>query len=248
MIEASFSSPMGSWSPHSILASFGSTIDRLTDITPSAEDSAAADGAPTGATVAFEHALAEELRLAGDVDPFGLGSDLQNGAVLGKAGETQANAAQMDRIDAGTSPLFDAAEPGGLASSHRRVGFGGDDSSSHSSASGDDHFDRAADRRDPAAFWVGDHVATHPAFRSLDSSFAEEPFDDAIPTGRVFFNGDGRPIILSTFDAADHDQPAAADTPSSDGDLMILPNGAVLAYDPWTASIDAPRQADTAAH
>lgn len=248
MIEASFANSMGSWSPHSILASFGSAVDRLTDMTPSTDGSSANIGAPVGATAAFERALTEELRRAGDVDPFDLGSDLQNGAVLSKVGETRQNLAGTDPVDAGSSSHIAAAEEIALAGPHRRVGFDGDDSSSRSSTSGDDRFDRTADRSNAAAFWVGERVATHPAFRSLDASFADEPLAGSTSTGQIFFNGDGRPIILSSIDAGDHDQLAADDALSSDGDLMILPNGAVLAYDPWTASVEGPRQEGAAAH
>ncbi len=242
MIEASFASPMGSWSPQSIMAGLGSAIDRMTDVTPSADDGSPGVNTPGGAAAAFERALAEELRQAGDVDPFDFGPDLKNGAVLSKAGESQAIAAKADQIDAGGSSHIDAAEQMALAGSHRRVGFDGDDGASRSSADKGDGFDQTADRHPSAAFRIGDRVATHPAFLSLGAAFGSESLPTSIPTGRVFFNGDGRPIVLSSIDAEYDDQPAAADASSSDGDLMILPNGAILSYDPWTASVDGPLQ------
>ncbi|MEM8952200.1 MAG: hypothetical protein AAGA21_15665 [Pseudomonadota bacterium] len=225
---------MGSWSPHLIMASFGNVLDRLAE-TPSSADSGLSG--PIGPGAAFERALAEELRLAGDIDPFDAGLGLQNGAVLSKAGEHQRS---PGGLDAASASHLDAAEQIDGKASDRRVGFDGDDGASRSSADDGGRFDQAASRHDPAAFWVGDRLASHAAFSSFGSLSGDEPFVEPLPAGRVFFNGDGRPIVLPPIDDGYHDEATSADVLSTDADLMILPDGAVLAYAPWTASAEAP--------
>ena len=229
-------SPTGSWSPHSIMASFDKVPDRLSDLPSSTEDGFRGLGGPIGAGAAFEQALAEELRRAGDIDPFDAGLELQNGAVLSKAGESQPSPGRLDRLDAASASHLDAAEQIDGKAPDRRIGFDGDDGASRSSADNGGRFEQAACRHDSAAFWIDDRIASHSAFPNLGSLLGDEPFIEPIPAGRIFFNGDGRPIVLPPIDDGYHDEATAADVLSTDADLMILPDGAVLAYDSWTAA------------
>lgn len=229
MAEAALIGTSGSWSPDAVLASFGSRIDRLNDQTP------IADQGGTGPAAAFERALADELKKAGDVDPFDFGPDPQNGAVLDKAGEGRWMSAQAAAADLADMDVVDSDT---VAWSSRRVGFGDDDGSSRLSGGGGDRFDRGFEADDEAAFWIGDRVASHPAYKGRDLPYAEDALVQPASIGQVFFNGDGRPIVLPSMDLGDRDAADVDETLSADGDLMILPNGAVVAYDPWTVTID----------
>ena len=231
MIEAALNGSMGSWSPSAIFASLGNAIDRVAD-------QGSSPAASTGAAASFERALAEELLRAGDVDQLDIAFDLQNGALLNRAGEPQLAGGRNDHVDSAASIPTDAADNASAAGSHRRVGFDDSDASARPFAGGDG-FDQSLKDADPAAFWVGDRIVDHPAFRGAGSSFMEDPMTEPIPTGRVLFNGDGRPIILPAIDIDYHDEPSGVDSaPADEGDLMILPDGAVIAYDPWTAAVD----------
>lgn len=239
MAEAALIGNSGSWSPDTVLASFGSKLDRLTGQTPSTDQVA------TGPAAAFERALADELQRAGDADPFDFGPDPRNGAVLDKAGEGRWNAAQAA---AAVPADIGIVDPDAVTWSSRRVGFGDDDASARLSSGGDDRFDRGSEPGDETAFWIGDRVISHPAFKNRDLPDAESQLGEPHANDRVFLNGDGRPIILPSMDLGGREAVDAGATLSADGDLMILPNGAVVAYEPWIATADGAVQDGLSTH
>ena len=53
-----------------------------------------------------------------------------------------------------------------------------------------------------------------------------------LPTGQVFFNGEGRPIPLPA------SMTRQSVSLSGEGNQIILPDGAVFHYDPWMATIE----------
>lgn len=210
MIDAALSGAMGSWSPNVILASFGDAIDRIADRSALADrDFSAATS--TGAAASFERALAAEVMKAGDIDRLDIGFDLQNGTVLNKAGQFQQADGRRDRFDSGTTGQTNAVDGASAAGAYRRVDFGDDDASARSSAGGRDGLGQSVDEGDPAAFWIGNRIVDHPAFRSDGSTFTGAPLVEPVPTGRVLFNGDGRPIILPPIDVGPPDEPLVED-------------------------------------
>lgn len=228
MIEAVLTGAMGTWIPNSIRAGTGERVDRTPDV----------DGAvvESGAAVAFEQALAAELRRAGDLDPFDAGFEMQNGAVLSRAAESQQAAGRIDHSDAGGVRMADADDKSAAAGPFRRVGFDDDSASSRISSEQGDRFGDILDVDHGAAFRRSDCIATHAAFLGGRSFSVDETPEETLPGGRLFFNGDGRPIIPRA-SIEIHDEPVVADFSCDEGDLMILPNGAVLAYDPWTVTV-----------
>ena len=224
MAEGGSSGISGGWSINAILAGFDSGIDRPSDPLSS------------GRALAFEQALAEELQKAGHANPFDKGVDPENGAALSRAGEDQWSFARLDRVTADVRADGSAAEAQEIGASDRRVGFGGDDASSRLSSDGDDLFEADQDAGSETAFRIDDRAAFHLAFEADDHAFLEDERFEPTAVGRVFFNGDGRPIILPPIDPA-----AVVDEGAGEGDLMILPNGAVLAYHPWTATVEGVR-------
>ena len=229
MIEAALTGSMGSWSPSAILAGFGNAVDG-----PS--DGAGDVRTPTGPAAAFERALAAELQRAGDLDPYNAGSfDPQNGAALSRASDARSASWTDFAADSVAGGEADDAMPSVLA--ERRVAFGDQDAPSRRLTADvrSSGFGAYADGR---AFWVGDRVAIPSASVGSGLDPADMQLAEPVYSGRIFFNGDGRPILLASLDGPDHDPGLAADRLAPDGDLMILPNGAVLSYDPWTAAAD----------
>lgn len=220
---------VGSWSASAILTGIGHASDRLGG-TSATE--------PTGPVVSFERALAAELQRAGDLDPFNAGSlDPQNGAALNRAGESWSTV-RTEAAAGHNIPGVDVDDAVVSKSADRRVDFDRDDGASRLAAGGNKSSDADAFPDDRSAFWVGDRVATVTAQPDDGLDPTNMPLAEPAFSGRVFFNGDGRPILVSPVGGAEQESPVDDEGPSPDGDLMILPSGAVMPYDPWTAAVD----------
>lgn len=188
----------------------------VADLTGPAERS---DPSPILATPPWEPA---QTGAAGVLDG---GLSLQNGAVFTKAGEGYIAPNQLDA-------LASAGRSGDIAPTDSwRIDFdaGGVDLLKATIYDRQDHLVNIADAAPPS--WLND-VGFSPTDADNVPSFADRPSPDNIWMDRVFFNGDGRPILPPRSDER-HDIFA-------DGDVMILPDGAVVAFDPWTAAVDMP--------
>lgn len=159
---------------------------------------------------------------AGGLDDVIDGLDWQNGTVNSKAGE---RAYAPDAVPAGSSARFDDA---GQGKHHFQVTFEGN---VYSTLKADYHIRLG---QGPAA----SHGIGSPRTVETDDSITLRSYGPSsstgLPANHVFYHGDGRPFFASFDD--DYDDSELSLEPR--GDKVILPDGAVFDYDPWTAEID----------
>ncbi len=220
-------------------------LDRLFDRIESGESLLSSDGS-------FERVLRDELRRSseasainvqyqpqhspitppwesiatGDLGILDGGLDIQNGTLYGAIGCQKGSRLSVDDIDImdpAASSIYVELDP-------QEIAF---DDNVFSTLYADVH-DQGVQ---PLSH--GDGIST-PWTIDADNPLADELFAGLkshapafeLPMKHVFFNGDGRPIILSSV-VGDTDVSLA-----SGGDQIILPNGATFDYDPYDTAID----------
>ena len=198
-------------------------LDRLFDRIESGETSLTNDGS-------FEDVLLEELRRSNDT-PASVIPDasqaVQNGNFYTVAGDQSSLGTDIRDSDF----LDRAAYRFDIEHHPQRVIFDADAFGSLHA----DVRDQEGQSRPPfdglERHWTGDDVGVQ-SDRLIERLDEDAPAFD-LPRDHVFFNGDGRPILLSS--VTDDASFSLAD----DSNQIILPDGAVFDYQPWQTSADA---------
>lgn len=223
MTPVATSSFLDFWSPTSIIAG----VDRLADRAPAIGQTSSA-----GQTeAAFEQALVDELAKDRSAHPVDISQAQQHRAQFDETFEARSGPI---RDDSSKTIARGPAEDPLAAGADRHVHFEANAGQTRKpGGGGGDDAGMGFQPGDQGAFWLGDR------FAEVKASSAEVPGGqsrlpvDADVAHKVLFNGDGRPIVLSSIDDL---QPPTSGTEDawSGGDLMILPDGAVVDYGPWT--------------
>jgi len=191
MIDAVQASLTEAWQAASPVANFVAPQDRASI----SGDVEKADGARMFASPSFEKALLDEL--SRDRSFYGLGD--HHGRLPGVSSDVsaephqtfQATTSSDGHVRATQVPIYQTNQLGQTQPLHFS-----EELSAARKPSDHEVADPKLDPEDPPSFWIADHIVPNMASPLKASGLEIVSQADSDLVGRMFFNGDGRPIIM----------------------------------------------------